>query len=139
MMPAQGSSRNDKRPDGATQKPWKSLAWHATCPNTYAQSYVQANSRKAGSAATGPELKKLQKLQDISAGVDFIPVAIESFGVWGQHAMELVSEIGRRLSEVSHEPLSTLFLRQRLAVAVQRGNATCIIGTLQVNSSMNKL
>jgi len=33
--------------------------------------------------------------------VDFIPVAIESSGVWGQHAMELVSEIGRRLNKLS--------------------------------------
>jgi len=72
--------------------------------------------RKADSAAKGAELKKLQKNQDISAGVDFIPVAIESSGVWDQHAMELVSEMGRRLSEISHEPWSTLFLRQRLAV-----------------------
>jgi len=69
--------------------------------------YVQANSRKAGSAVTGAELKKLQKYQDICAGVDFIPVAIKSSGVWGQHVMELVSEIGRGLSEVSHEPRST--------------------------------
>jgi len=55
---------------------------------------VLANSRRAGSSATEAELKILQKYQDISAGVDFIPVAIESSGVWGQHAMELVSEIG---------------------------------------------
>jgi len=53
--------------------------------------------------------------------------------IWGQHAMELVSEIGRRLTEVSHEPRSTSFLRQGLAVAVQRGNASCIIGTLQID------
>jgi len=106
------------------------LAWDATCPNTYAQ-YVLANSRKVDSAATEAELKKLQKYQEISAGVGFIPVAIESSGVWGQNAMELVSEIGRRLTEVSHEPRSTLFLRQRLAVAVQRGNE-------QVVCSLNK-
>jgi len=88
-------------------------------PNTYAQSYVQANSRKAGLAATGAELKKLQKYQEnkFCGVVDFIPVAIESSGVWGQYAMELVSEIGRQLSEVSHEPRSTSFLRQRFAVA----------------------
>jgi len=55
---------------------------------------VVANSRKAGSAATGAELKNLQKYQDISTGVDFIPVAIETSSVWVQHAMELVSEIG---------------------------------------------
>jgi len=98
--------RNDKRPVGTTQIPWRRgrcLAWDATCPNTYAQSYVLANRRKAGSAATEAELKKLHKYQDISTSVDCIPVAIESSGVWGQHAMELVSEIGRRLSEVSHE------------------------------------
>jgi len=89
-----------------------------------------ANSRKAGSAATEAELNKLQKFRDISTDVDFIPIAIESSGVWGQHAMELVSEIGRRLTEVSHEPRPTSFLRQRLAVAVQRGNASCIVGTL---------
>jgi len=43
----------------------------------------QANSRKAGSAVTGAELKKLQKYKDIFAGGDFIPVAIESSGFWG--------------------------------------------------------
>jgi len=37
---------------------------------------------KAVSAATGAELKKLQKYQDISAGVDFIPVIIESCSIW---------------------------------------------------------
>jgi len=42
---------------------------------------VIANSRKASSAATEAELNKLLKYQDISAGVDFIPVAVESFGV----------------------------------------------------------
>jgi len=104
-----------------------------TASNTYAQSYVLANIRKAGSAVTDAELKKLHKYQDISTSVDFIPIAIESSGVWGQHAMELVSEIGRRLNEVSHEPRSTSFLRHRLAVAVQRGNASCIIGTLKIN------
>jgi len=43
--------------------------------------YLLANSRQVGSAATDAELKKLKKYQDISAGVDFIPVAIESSGV----------------------------------------------------------
>jgi len=44
-----------------------------------------------GSAATEAELKELQKYHDISAGVDYILVAIESFGLWCQHAMELLS------------------------------------------------
>jgi len=35
---------------------------------------------------------------NIIAGVDFIPFAIETSGVWGVQALELVSEIGRRLT-----------------------------------------
>jgi len=53
---------NDTRPDGETQIPWKRgrcLAWDATCPNIYAQWTVLANNKKAGSAATEAELKKL--------------------------------------------------------------------------------
>jgi len=33
----------------------------------------------------------------------------------------------------NNEPLSTLFLRQRLAVAVQRGNASYIMGILKID------
>jgi len=35
------------------------------------------------------------------------------------------------MAEVNKEPRSTMFLRQRLSVAVQRGNAACILGTLR--------
>jgi len=37
---------------------------------THTHSHVLANSRKAGSAATDAELKKLQKYQDISKSVN---------------------------------------------------------------------
>jgi hypothetical protein len=78
-------------------------------------------------------VKKQLKYQDLNAGVDFVPFAIETSGVWGEQAMELVTEIGRRIAEVNHDPRSTSFLRQRISVAVQRGNAVCINGTMQTN------
>ena len=66
------------------------------------------------------------------AGVDFVPFVIETSAcVWGEQAVILTKEIGRRIAEVTHEPRSTSFLRQRLSVAVQRGNAFCILGTLR--------
>jgi len=132
--------RYDKRPDGATQIPWKSIGLGRLLLQ-HIRTVICASQQQEGwfSSNMETELMKLLKYQDISTGVDFIPVAIESSGVWVQHAMELVSEFGRRLSEVSHEPRSTSFLRQRLAVAFKRGNASCIIGTLQINSSMYKL
>jgi hypothetical protein len=60
---------------------------------------------------------------------DFIPFVIETSGVWGQQALSLVKDIGRQIAAVTHEPHSTTVLRQRTLVAVQRGNAFCILGT----------
>jgi len=127
-------TNGEKRPDGVTQVPWKRgrcLAWDATCPDTYAQSHIQASSVQAGSAATVAEANKTLKYSDIIAGIDFVPFAIETSGVWGEKALELAKEIGRRIAEVTHESRSTTFLRQRLSVAVQRGNAFCVLGTLR--------
>ena len=65
-----------------------------------------------------------------------VPFAIETSGVWGEEAMRLVTEIGRRTAVVTHEPRSTAFLRQRISVAVQRGNAACINGTLVLQTTV---
>jgi len=119
-----------------TQVPWKRgrcLAWDATCPNTFAQSYIQDSSTLDGSAASAAELNKIAKYSDIRAGVDFVPFVNETSGVWGEQAMSLVKELGRRMGEVNKEPRSTMFLRQRLSVAVQHGNAAFILGTLRPN------
>ena len=128
-----------KRPDGVTQVPWsrgRCLAWDATCPNTFAESHALINSNRAGSAAAAAEAAKSQKYADITAGVDFTPVAIETSGTWGEQAIELVKEIGRRIALTTHEPRSTVFLRQRLSVAVQRGNAFCVMGTFRCSDSV---
>jgi len=66
--------------DSVEEGPLSSMGRHLP-RHIYSQSYVLANSGKAGLAATEAELKKLQKYQYISAGLDFIPVAIESAGV----------------------------------------------------------
>ena len=122
-----------KRPDGVTQIPWSRgccVAWDATCPNTFAESHVQASSTRAGSAA---EASKAQIYADITTGVDFIPVAIETSGTWSEQGFDLIREIGRRIAEVTHEPRATLFLRQRPSVAIQRGNAVCVMGTFRTS------
>jgi len=83
-----------------------------TCASQQQEGWFSSNSSRT------EETSEVGLSGHYSTGVDFIPVAIESTDVWGQHAMELVSEIARRLSEVSHEPRSTSFLRQLLAVAL---------------------
>ena len=55
-------------------------------------------------------LNRLKKYADIINGVDFVPVAIETSGIWGQQALDLVSDIGRRITAVNHA-LPTASLR----------------------------
>jgi hypothetical protein len=126
------SLEGDKRPDGATIVPWnkgRCLAWDATCPDTFAQSHVLACSKQAGSAASASEVAKCTKYADLFSGIDFVPAAIETSGVWGVHGLALVRELGRRIAAITHDSRSPSFLRQRLSVAIQRGNAFCVLAT----------
>ena len=95
-------------------------------PDTFAQSNVQAvSSLQAGSAATAAEEKKINAYSDIVSDVDFSPFAIETSGVCGMHAPELVTEIGRRIANVTHDPRSTMFLRLRLSGGLTRQCLVC--------------
>jgi len=120
-----------KRPDGVTQVPWS----RGRCLACNAIRCQHASSTRAGSAAATAEAMKSQKYADITTGVDFIRFAIEISATWGQQAFHLVMEIGRRLATVTHEPRSTAFLRQRLSVVIQRGNAFCVTGTCRRSDS----
>jgi hypothetical protein len=57
-------------------------------------------------------------------------VAIETLGVWTKDAQSLIAELGGRLCTLSDDMRSTAFLRQRLDLAIQRGNAAAFRGTL---------
>jgi hypothetical protein len=59
----------------------------------------------------------------------FSPIAFETFGPWGSAAREVISEIGRRLIQQTGEKRAMGFLRQRCSLAIQRGNAACVLGT----------
>ena len=105
------------------------LAWNATCPDTFAQSNIQACNVTTGAAAPTAETRKKSKYADICRGVDFVPVAVETSGAWGKEGWALVKELGRRICVVKREPCSTEWLRQRISLAIQRGNAYCILAT----------
>ena len=100
--------------------PWlrgRCLVWNATCPDTYMASHLHANSVQAGSAAVAAESQKVAKCADIISGVDFVSVAIETSGVWGEQSLGLIQDLGRHIAAVTHEPRSTMFMRQRLSVS----------------------
>jgi hypothetical protein len=129
-----GLLRGDgKRPDGVTLIPWsrgRCLIWDFTCPDTLAQSHVLQSSLAAGSAASAAESNKRSKYEQLAVANTFVPIAIETLGAWGPEALAVSSELGTRISAKTGETRSTSFLRQRLAIAVQRGNAASIRGTM---------
>ena len=57
-------------------------------------------------------------------------VAIESSGAIDPQSRAFLRELGRRVQLESSGTNSTMYLLQRLLVAVQRGNAVAIMGSL---------
>jgi hypothetical protein len=122
-----------RRPDGVTMIPWargRCMAWDVTVPDTLAPSHIQATAASAGAAATSSEALKTAKYADLSATHTFVPLAFETLGSWGEHARHFVAELGRRTSAVTGDIRETAFLKQRISVAIQRGNALACSGTL---------
>ena len=113
-VPAQlepsGICRSDgKRPDGSTVTPWRcgrALAWDVTCPDTFAPSHVMLATSESGAVADQSEDRKRVKCADLQSSHLFIPVAMETAGVFGQEALTFFQELGHRLWVKTGEPLS---------------------------------
>ena len=74
--------------------------------------------------------KKKTKYSHLEFSHHFVPVAVETLGVFGPETRCFLWELGRRLKEATLEPLSHHFLLQRISVAVQRGNTAAILGSI---------
>ena len=141
-------SRTDgKRPNGATLIPWtrgKPLAWDLTVPDTYAQSHIAETADNAGAAAAESAVNKSTKYACLTATHHFVPIAIETGGPWNSacltathhfvpiviemggprnsEAAALVTDLGRRITQVTLEPLEAQYLFQRISITLQRGD-----------------
>ena len=71
----------------------------------------------------------MAKYIKLDATHHFVPEAIASTGVFGPQLHAYFRELGRRIKEETDEPLSLHYLHQRIAVAIQRGNAAPVLGT----------
>ena len=89
--------------------------------------------------ANDAESRKSIKYSSLSALYRFIPIAIETLGVLGDEALSFFHDLGQRIAVATAEPRSFQFLMQRLSVAIQRGNAACIIGTVPSSAGWDEL
>jgi len=95
--------------------------------NTIARSHIGTSSTKAGSLSAAAEEKKRKKYSSLSDTFIFTPIAVETLGPSGPGAIRFVGELGRRLPMITGDPRSGAFLKQKISMAVQRGNASCKI------------
>ena len=124
--------RDGRKPDGLTVFPFsdgKNLAWDATCRDTFCKSAINETAHTPGAAANKAELLKRTLYSSLTDRYRFEPLAIETSGVYGKSSAKLVAEIGRRISGKTGDKRETAWLRQRLSMAVMRGNAASVLAT----------
>ena len=74
----------------------------------------------AGAAADKAASNKVAKYRQIANSHIFVPLAIESAGTWNHQAVELVQELGRRMTAVTEDTREATYLFQRIASRLVR-------------------
>ena len=82
---------------------------------------------EAGSAAKKKENEKRAKYPEMVRRFQFEPIAIETSGVFGPTTKVIIKEIGKRISEKTGDVRESLWFKQRLSIAVQKGNSISIL------------
>ena len=126
-----GLDRGDgSRPDGITVFPFsggRSLVWDCTSVDTLAGVHLNRSAMEAGIAANSAEERKRRKYAALEEAHQFEPIAVETMGVYGESTGVIIWAIGRRLVEATGEPREANWFRQKIAIAIQRGNAFSIL------------
>ena len=85
------------------------------------------------------ETIKSTKYTELAQTYCFIPIGIETFGSWGSEGHKLVKEIGKKVMEETGEKRSAFFLFQSISIAIQRGNASCVLGTVPHSEGLEEI
>ena len=84
----------------------------------FAASDIYGSDVSAESAARGAEERKCQKYETLGRRYVFEPISVETTRVFGTTTGILLSDMGRRITNVSGDRRETLWLEQRIGLAV---------------------
>ena len=107
--------------------------------DTLALSYRAQAVDAERSITAAAEERKSAKYTPLSPNFIFMPLACETLGGWGPAAQSFIRVLGRRLGSETNETRSAEFSKQRLSMAVQRGNANSVLSGLQVGGGLVEL
>ena len=117
-----------------TRVPWsqgKLLLWDVTVVNTVCQSYLDSTRSTPSATLDHAESDKRKKYGQLLEWFHFVPIGFETFGNWEESAIEIIEEIQKKVAECTGEARSWSFLRHKISIEIQRGNATLVLGTFE--------
>ena len=78
----------------------------------------------------------LKKYRHLNNDYHVFPIAIETLGSYGPHALGFIKDIGRRIQESTGEKRATSYLMQTIGIAIQLGNS---LGTVKDSRKMDEV
>ena len=96
-------------------------------------SHVMLAMSEADAIANQAEDRKRAKYAELLVSHHFVPVAIETSGVFGQEVLSFIRELGSCLQAKTGEPQSHHHMKQEIAVAMQQGNVVMELGTMTIS------
>ena len=93
----------------------------------FATSNISSGKQEGPVIANIAEDRKCNKKRQLETSHYSEPVAIETVGGIGETSYNFLKELSRRIHAKTQETRSFLFLRQRLVITVQSGNAICVL------------
>ena len=60
-------------------------------------------------------------------------------GSWGKLGLRFIQELGERIKDITGEKQSTAYLFQRIGMAIQRGNAASVLGTVPNHKKLDEI
>jgi hypothetical protein len=133
LEPAGLLESNQLRPDGITVCPWsrgKQLVWDFTCTHSLSSSNLRATEGESGKAAELAERRKMYKYAAMPQHLLFMPLAIETLGAHGPQATQFFKDLCRRHILALNNPVAGCQLMQRVSMELQKGNASCVLFSL---------
>ena len=107
----------------------KPLVWDFTCVHRLAPSYLSNAINEGPVVANSAELIKARKYIELELSHFVQPIAAETLGGLGSSSLDFLKDLGKRIYRSTGQKRSAEFLRQRLGIAVQIGNASSVLET----------
>ena len=145
MLEPRGLYRTDgNHPDGVTMIPWemgKQLVWDVTVVDAHAPSRLNQGSLcNTGTTATEAEARKIEKYRElIDNGYIFQSVAMEVRCSLGESSEIIITRLCKMLCRSHDDQRAGSFLKQRISVALQIGNAACVLGTVSDRDAFEEI